>query len=292
MVQEEHGGRAAVILVTGSGLLGSDVIRVLRKEHDVVGTFNSKPKDGAVRLDITDRGDSIRAVGELKPEYVVHTAAQTNVDYCEDHADEAMAVNDLGTKNVADAAMMAGSRVIYVSTDFVFDGARGMYREDDPVNPISVYASSKLRGEFHVKKLEGHAIARTSVVYGNARQNFVSWVKGSLEKGQAIRVVTDQYNSPTLSYDCAEAIAAIVRHGATGTYHTAGSERISRYDFAKKIARFYGLDEGLIEPVTSDTLKQKARRPMDSSLDVRKISQYHRMLNIMDGLKKMEETRL
>jgi dTDP-4-dehydrorhamnose reductase len=280
-----------LILVTGSGLLGSDVIRVLRKEHEVTGTFNSHPKEGAIRLDIADRGATIEAIGELKPEYVVHTAALTNVDYCEDHPDEAAAINDKGTKNVADAARMAGARMVYVSTDFVFDGARGMYREEDPVNPISVYAYSKLLGEYHVKELKGHVIARTSVVYGNARQNFVTWVRDSLAKKQTIKVVTDQYNSPTLSYDCALALAALIKHGAEGTYHTAGGERISRYDFAVKIARFYRLDAGLIEPVTSDTLKQKAKRPADSSLDVSKVSKYHRMLDIMDGLKKMEDVR-
>jgi len=217
-----------LILVTGSGLLGSDVIRVLRKEHEVTGTFSAHPKEGAVRLDVTDRGATIETVGELRPEHVVHTAALTNVDYCEDHEEEAMAVNGQGTKNVADAARMAGARVVYVSTDFVFDGSKGMYREEDPVNPISVYAYSKLMGEYHVKELKGHVIARTSVVYGNARQNFVTWVRDSLAKGQAIKVVTDQYNSPTLSYDCALAIAALIKNGAEGTYHTAGGERISR----------------------------------------------------------------
>jgi dTDP-4-dehydrorhamnose reductase len=278
------------ILVTGSGLLGMDLINVLRKNTiEVIGTYNSRPKKGMVHLDITDRENTIGVIGGLKPEVIVHTAALTNVDYCEDHADEAMAANDRGTKNVVDAARMAGSRVIYISTDFVFDGTRGMYREDDRVNPTSVYAYSKLMGEYHVQELTGSAIARTSVVYGNARQNYVSWVKDSLEKGQRIRVVTDQYNSPTLSYDCAEAIAALIEHGATGVYHTAGGERISRYEFARKIARFHCLDEGLIEPISSDALKQKAKRPMDSSLDVSKVGAYHRMLNIIDGLKKMEE---
>lgn len=203
-----------------------------------------------------------------------------------------MAVNGQGTGNVADAARLAGARLVYVSTDFVFDGARGMYREGDPVSPISVYARSKLMGECLAGELPGSAIARTSVVYGSARQNFVSWVRDSLAKKQAIRVVTDQYNSPTLSYDCAEAIEAMIRNDAEGIYHVAGSERISRFAFAEKIARFYGLDGGLIEPVETATLGQKARRPTDSSLDVRKIGRYHRMLNVMDGLRKMEEVRL
>jgi dTDP-4-dehydrorhamnose reductase len=281
-----------LIFVTGSGLLGSEVIRVLRGEHEVTGTFNSTPREGAVRLDIADRGETIRTIGELRPSHVVHTAALTNVDYCEDHPDEAMAVNDLGTRNVVDACRMAGARIVHVSTDFVFDGTKGMYREDDPVNPISVYADSKLRGECHVMKLNGFAIARTSVVYGTARQNFVSWVRDSLAKGQTIRVVTDQYNSPTLASDCAEAIAALIKNNAEGIYHTAGSERISRFDFAKKIANFYGLNEGLIEPISSATLSQKAKRPMDSSLDVGKVSRYHKMLNVIDGLKNMEETRV
>ncbi len=280
-----------MILVTGSGLLGSDVIRVLRTGHEVVGTYNTTPREGMIRLDITDREDTIRSIGRLKPEYIVHTAALTNVDYCEDHEEEAMAVNGEGTKNVVDAARLAGSRVVYVSTDYVFDGSKGMYREDDEAHPISVYARSKLMGELHVQEMEDFIIARTSVVYGSARQNFVSWVRDSLKKGQRIKVVTDQFNSPTLSYDCAEAIAALIGRGASGIFHTAGGERISRYGFARKIARFYGLDEGLIEPVPTSALGQRARRPMDSSLDVRKISSYHRMLNIMDGLRKMEEMR-
>jgi dTDP-4-dehydrorhamnose reductase len=281
-----------VILVTGGGLLGSEVIRVLGKEHDVVGTYNSRPRAGAMCLDVTDRDGTIRAVGELRPKVIVHTAALTNVDYCEDHEEEAMAANGLGTRNIVDAARATGSRVVYVSTDFVFDGSKGMYREDDEVCPMSAYARSKLMGELHVKKLNGSVIARTSVIYGNARQNFVSWVKDSLAKSQAIKVVTDQYNSPTLSYDCAEAIAALVKNNASGIYHAAGGERISRYEFARKIAAFYGLDDCLIEPITSEALSQKAKRPRDSSLDVSKISSYHTMLNIMDGLKKMEEVRV
>lgn len=279
-----------MILVTGSGLLGSEVINVLRKEHgDVTGTYNSKPKEGAIRLDITDRDATIGSIARLKPDVIVHTAAQTNVDYCEDHRKEAMAANAYGTKNIVDAARMVDAKVIYVSTDFVFDGMKGMYMEDDPVDPLSYYAYSKLIGEYYVKDLERSVIARASVVYGNARLNYVSWVKGSLEKGQKISVVTDQYNSPTLSVDCAEAIAALIKHDAHGIYHTAGGERISRFEFARKIASYYGLDDSLILPVSSDALDQKAKRPMDSSLNVAKVSAYHKMLNIFDGLKKMDK---
>ena len=277
-----------MLLVTGSGLLGSEVIKTLLHDHgEVVGTSHSKPKPGAVPLDLTDREGTIEAIVRLKPEIIVHTAAMTNVDYCEDHRTEAMAANAYGTKNIVDAANKINAKMIYVSTDFVFDGRKGMYREDDPVEPISHYACSKLIGEYYVKDLHSYIIARTSVIYGNARQNYVSWVKGSLENAQKIRVVTDQYNSPTLSVDGAEAISALIKHDADGIYHVAGGERISRYEFARKIASYYGLDDGLIEPVATEALNQKARRPMDSSLDVSKVGRYHKMLNIIDGLKKM-----
>jgi dTDP-4-dehydrorhamnose reductase len=280
-----------MILVTGSGLLGEEVMKALRRDYEVAGTYNSRPKPGTVRLDVTDREGTISTIEGLKPEAVVHTAAMTDVDYCEGHPAEALAANATGTKNVVDAARRAGSRLVYVSTDYVFDGARGMYREDDPVNPLSVYALTKLLGEYYVKDLPGFLIARTSVVYGNARQNFVSWVRDSLRQGREVSIVTDQYASPTLAVDCAEAISALLKGGASGVYHAAGGERISRYEFARKVAGFYGLGEGLIKPVATEALGQKARRPADSSLDVGKISSYHRMLDVMGGLKKMEEVR-
>lgn len=281
-----------MILITGSGLLGKDMISVLRRDlGEAVGTYNSRQKEGAIRLDVTDREGTIRSIARLGPDVIVHTAAQANVDYCEDHREEALAVNAYGTRNIVDAARASGSKVVYISTDFVFDGAKGMYREDDAVNPVSVYAYSKLLGEYYVKDCPGYIIARTSVVYGDARQSFVSWVRDSLAAGQKIRVFTDQFNSPTFSIDCAEAVSALIRGGAAGIFHTAGGERISRYEFARKIAAFYGLDGGLIEPITTGMLSQKARRPADSSLDVGKVCAYHKMLNIMDGLKKMEESR-
>lgn len=280
-----------MILVTGSGLLGAEVISVLGREFEVVGTYNSKPKDRAVRLDISDRSGVFEAVGKAMPSVIVHTAALTNVDYCEDHHDEAMAINALGTKNVADAAKKFNAKMIYVSTDFVFDGRGSMYREDDPVNPISYYAYTKLLGEYYVLGLDNYAIARTSVVYGNARQNFVTWVRDSLKAGNTIKVVNDQFNTPTLSVDCAEAIRALLINDARGIYHTAGAERVSRYEFALKIARFYGLDESLIQPVTSDTLKQTARRPADSSLDTTKVGRFHKMLDVQKGLEKLEASR-
>ncbi len=282
-------GEVALILVTGGGLLGSEVIQVLGRECEVASTFNSHPREGAVRLDVTDRDATIRAIARLKPDVIVHTAAMTNVDYCEEHRREALAANARGTKNVADAALMAGSKLVYVSTDYVFDGERGEYREDDEVNPLSYYAYTKLLGEYYVKDNPGYVIARTSVVYGNARQNFVSWVRDSLRQGRQVMIYTDQYASPTLAHDCALAIEALIKNDASGIYHAAGGERISRHEFARKIAAFYGLDDKLIEPVTAEAMPQKARRPRDSSLDVRKISAYHRMLNVMEGLKKMEE---
>jgi dTDP-4-dehydrorhamnose reductase len=278
-----------LIFVIGSGLLGSEVIKAFRAGgYEVTGTYNSKPKDGAVRVDISDRVSVAGAIKTLEPEAVIHTAALTNVDYCEDHRQESMEVNATGTRNVAEACRYSGAKLVYVSTDFVFNGEKGMYREDDPVDPLSVYAYTKLLGEYYTRGLEDSVIARTSVVYGNERQNFVSWVRDSLKAGTKIKVVTDQFNSPTFSTDCAEALLALIKENASGTFHTAGSERLSRYEFARKIADHYGADASLIEPVDSTAFKQKAKRPMDSSLDVSKVSKYHKMLDIIDGLKRMD----
>lgn len=280
-----------MILVIGSGLLGTDLITVLHREFgEVTGTYNTKPKPNSIHLNITDRDECFKAIRQLKPEVIIHSAALTNVDYCEDHKEEAILTNANGTKNIVDAAKKNNAKVVYVSTDFVFDGKKGMYKEDDPVNPISVYAYSKLLGEYYTLGVPGNVITRTSVIYGNARQNYVSWVRDSLKAGTKIKIVTDQFNSPTLSIDLAEAIAALTKSNATGIYHTAGGERISRFDFAKKIAKYYGLDDSPIEAVTSDTLNQKAKRPMDSSLDVSKVSKYHKMADINTGLEIMEES--
>lgn len=277
------------LLVIGGGLLGRAVAKASRKCFRTAVTYNSNPLQvegcATYQMDITGSVDLIR---RLKPQCIVLTAALTNVDACEADRIAAWKANALGPKNVALAARDIGAKLIHVSTDYVFDGERGMYREDDPTSPINYYGESKLAGESAVQEtLVDYAIARTSVLYGwnPLRLNFVTWAVQQMKLGAMINIVNDQYNSPTLSSNLAEMILSL--RDETGIFHTAGSERINRYDFALKIARAFGLDESLVNPITSDRLSWKARRPKDSSLDISSVSRFTKPLNVDEGLKAM-----
>jgi dTDP-4-dehydrorhamnose reductase len=277
------------LLVIGGGLLGRAVASVSRKRFRTAVTYNSHllEVEGCMtyQMDMTESVDLIRS---LKPQYIVLTAAMTNVDGCEIDRPGAWNANAVGPKNVALAARDIGAKLIYVSTDYVFDGERGMYHEDDPTCPINYYGESKLAGESFVQEtLDDYAIVRTSVLYGwnPVRLNFVTWAVQELKRGNKINIVNDQYNSPTLSSNLAEMILSL--KDETGIFHTAGSERINRYDFSLQIARAFKLDESLVIPITSDALSWKARRPKDSSLDVSLVSKISKPLNVKEGLKSM-----
>jgi dTDP-4-dehydrorhamnose reductase len=280
-------------IVTGTGLLGSRLVPLLEAKGLKslgVDKVSYPGTEFEVKLvDITDI-DSISGVIEGEgPEVIFHTAALTNVDGNEKDPELAHKVNVVGTRNIALAAKKVGARVIAVSTDFVFDGEKGMYKETDEPNPISVYGKTKLEGEQELAKVGvEHAILRTSVLYGSYRTtfNFVTWIIDSLKEGKEVRIVTDQYNSPTLADDLARALYRVHETGKMDLFHAGGGERINRYELAKKIAEVMGLDGSLITPVTSEEFDFKAKRPPDSSLDVSKLADevHHRMVDIYTGL--------
>jgi dTDP-4-dehydrorhamnose reductase len=277
------------LLVIGGGLLGRGVASASRERFRTAVTYNSHPLQvegcATYQMDMTKSVDLIPC---LKPQYIVLTAAMTNVDACEADRLAAWKANALGPKNVASAAKDTGSKLIYVSTDYVFDGERGMYREDDQTSPINYYGESKLAGERFVREIcPDSLIARTSVLYGQnpVRQNFVTWAVDEMKKGNRINIVNDQYTSPTLSSNLADMILGI--RDQAGVFHTCGSERINRYDFTIKIAKAFSLDESLVNPITSNQLSWKAWRPMDSSLDTSKVSRFAKPLNVKEGLNAM-----
>jgi dTDP-4-dehydrorhamnose reductase len=277
------------LLAIGGGLLGRAVANASRKRFRTAVTYNSHPLlvEGCATYQM-DMTRSVNLIRSLKPQYIVLTAAMTNVDVCEAVRVAAWKANALGPKNVASAAKDIGSKLIYVSTDYVFDGEHGMYREEDQTSPINYYGESKLAGERFVHEIcPGSVIARTSVLYGHnpVRQNFVTWAVDEMKKGNRINIVNDQYTSPTLSSNLADMILCI--RDQTGVFHTSGSERINRYDFTIKIARAFCLDESLVNPITSKQLSWKARRPMDSSLNTSKVSRFAKPLNVEEGLNAM-----
>jgi len=253
--------------------MGSKTAQIaLARGHEVFsGYAHSEPMFGqAVSFNLEDNKGIYDLMERIKPEVIIHSAALTDVDLCEREKDLAYRTNVEGTKTLAQAAEKAGSFLIYISTDYIFDGSRGMYREDDRADPVNYYGYTKLQGEQFCRG----CIARTCVTYGSrpasGKVNFALWLINSLKSGQNIRVVRDQFITPTLNTNLARMVLEIADKRLYGVYHLAGATRISRYDFALELARKFDLDHSLILPSRMKDLKWTARRPMDSSLDTSK----------------------
>jgi len=267
------------VLVTGStGLLGSKLVESFTaKGHEVYSGYNKhKPRIGfPVKLDITDEVEVKKIFKNVKPEVVVHAAALTNVDECESNKELAWETNVSATKSIAQQSQKHNALLIYVSSDYVFDGLKGLYEEEDEPNPINHYGLTKLEGEKQVSKIAGQfCIVRPSVIYGaepaSGKENFALWILENLKKGKPVNVVEDQWNSPTLNTNLAGMILEVAEKKLTGVYHLAGAARVSRYEFAKLIAQTFDLDQELIKPISLKELSWIARRPVDSSLNVSK----------------------
>jgi len=268
------------VLVTGSaGLIGRQVVKdLLENGFYVYSCYNAeKPEFGvAMHLDITKKDEVTNIMHTTKPDVVIHLAAMTNVDLCEDQKDTATLINTKSTEFLALEAIKQNSFFIYMSTDYVFDGKKGMRKETDIPYPLNFYGKTKLDGENILKKLTiPHAIIRTSTPFGihPKKTSFPSWVKESLESNRQIPVLVDQFTSPTFVPNLSKMMIEIAKKQITGTIHLAGATRISRYEFAKKIAESLGLDKTLLKPTKIKEINWKARRPEDSSLDVSKANE-------------------
>ncbi|WP_303235966.1 dTDP-4-dehydrorhamnose reductase [Methanosphaera cuniculi] len=280
----------------GSGLLGERLATVADPDDELILSHNSNKTPDTVKCDITNHDETYETIMKYDPDVIIHAAAMTNVDLCEDEIDQAYKINADATGNLAKIADENNMKIIYVSTDFVFDGKKGNYKEDDATNPLGIYAKSKYDGEVQLKQnTDNYAIGRVSVLYGwHQRSNFTTWVIDELRKGNSINIVTDQINSPTYADNAAEALFKLAKSDKTGVYHTAGNDLISRYDFTLKIAEAFNLDSDLINPITSDKFVQKAPRPRDSSLNVKKIEDEldFRMETCCESLKRMADDEL
>jgi dTDP-4-dehydrorhamnose reductase len=276
------------VLVTGaSGLLGNALLREASQRSIIaVAAYNTHPLKSGLQMDITEEAQVHATIRRVAPDYVIHTAAFTDVDACETEPRCAWDVNALGTKNVAEACEKHDARLIYISTDYVFDGEEGPYSEEAATHPINVYGESKLAGERFTLDSSVNAVARVCVLYGPDKPNFVTWVINSLRSHTPINVVTDQYNTPTYVGDCARALLRMCELGITGVYHVSGREQLNRYAFACAIADVFALNKKLINETTTDTLQQRARRPMNSSLRVGRAERSlgMRFANVHEGL--------
>jgi dTDP-4-dehydrorhamnose reductase len=285
------------LVITGaSGLLGSKIVELGIVGFDVIPIYNTKLlHSNSLKLDITDTAEVSALINRIKPTVVVHTAAQTNVDKCEREKEQAWTTNVEGTRNIAEATQKLHAKLIFISTDYVFDGERGLYIERDKPNPVNHYGLTKLESENQVSNYcDNYAILRTSVLYGwhPWKRNFANWVIDKLRLRKEIAVVEDQYNTPTLADNLAEIVIEIIEKDLQGVYHSSGKERANRYVFAQQIAKTFGLKSDLIKPVKMNQMADwTAKRPKDSSLKTNKIQKQLKTkpLNIFDGLNKMRE---
>lgn len=250
------------ILVTGAaGMLGSDLVDRLTGRHEVVGVTRNE-------FDILDELQVRAFLIEARPDWVIHSAAFTNVDGCEKEPDKAYRVNGEGPGNVARACWHVGARMAQVSTDYVYDGTKGEpYVEDDPVAPLNVYGRSKLMGEGEVLKVLPDAlIVRTSWLFGRRGPNFVEAILGQVGKRDELTVVDDQVGSPTYTPDLADGIVRLVEAGAPGVVHLSNEGTCSWYDYAKKIFELAEVSGISVKPITTEQLGRPAVRPKYSVL--------------------------
>ncbi|GAB3708607.1 dTDP-4-dehydrorhamnose reductase [Spirosoma flavus] len=263
------------ILITGAnGLLGQKLVDLLTKQPDIdlIATARGDNRlpytDGYTyrSMDITDRQQVLDVIGDVAPDAVIHGAAMTDVDKCETQKDACWAQNVHAVEYIVEACRNTGAFLVHVSTDFIFDGSAGPYDETAEPNPISFYGWSKQAGESVVRHSDiKWAIARTVLVYGIAhdmsRSNIILWVKKSLEDGKNIKVVTDQWRSPTLAEDLAMGCYLIADKQAEGIFNISGKEVLTPYEMAIKTADYFSLDKSLIAQADASTFTQVARRP-------------------------------
>ena len=259
-----------LILVTGAnGLVGQVLTKTLRERgHDVLATGRGQARSPGrySEMDFTDATQVRRLFEALHPSVVVHSGAMTQVDPCELNPAECRHVNVSGTKNLLEAARSHGATFVFLSTDFIFDGRSGPYAEDDAPNPLNVYGRSKLDAETTVKTSGlSWTIVRTVLVYGNpvtgTRSNLITWTRDNLAAGKSIKVVSDQWRTPTYVEDLALGIALAIEKEARGVYHISGRDFLTPYEMAMDTAEALGLDKSLIERVDASTFTQAGKRP-------------------------------
>jgi dTDP-4-dehydrorhamnose reductase len=265
-------------LVTGSaGLVGQQVVKYLSKSNQVFSCYNeSKPEYGdSVKMDLKNYEMISSVLTEIKPDVVIHLGAMTGVDICEKEKTAASEINTKATEIIAKECSKLNSFLVYVSTDYVFDGNFGMYKEDDVANPLGFYGKSKLEGEKAVQNFSTNwCIARTSTPFGlhPTKKSFPMWVIENLQKQKQIDVLIDQFTSPTYIPNLSRMLIEISERRITGIIHVAGASKISRYQMASMVSDKLNLDGTLLKQISMNKMKWVAQRPKDSSLDVSRAS--------------------
>ncbi|MBI5249330.1 MAG: dTDP-4-dehydrorhamnose reductase [Desulfomonile tiedjei] len=258
-----------LLLVGYKGMLGTELMRILTES----GTW-TVPVD-VDEMDVTSSEAVIETFANHRPSIVINASAFTDVDGCESKADAAHRVNALGPENLARAAADNGSVLVHVSTDYVFDGTKGIpYKEDDSMNPLGVYGQSKADGEKRVREIipENHCIVRTQWLYGLHGKNFVDTIMRLAQSNDVLRIVNDQYGSPTYAPDLADALVKLVGMRGRGTFHVTNSGLTTWCDFARRIVERSSRRKVVVESMSTEELQRPAPRPLYGSIKVAKPS--------------------
>ncbi|MEI9476446.1 MAG: SDR family oxidoreductase [Deltaproteobacteria bacterium] len=271
-----------MIIVTGaSGLLGASLIRHLQETgREFVGLYHHFSLRAlgvnSFRINLMDHGQVKDLVTRLRPRWVIHCAAFTNVDWCEENSAEAYQMNTQVTRELARWTRQVGAGLLYVSTDSVFDGIRGDYGEEDQPAPLNVYARSKLAGEKAVQEEGDHTLTVRTNIYGwniQEKQSLAEWILERLETGQSFLSFTNVFFTPILVNDLSEILLGMIDRQLNGLYHVAGSQACSKYEFALELAELFGLEKDLVQAASLADSTLKAPRPRNTSLRSTKVSQ-------------------
>jgi len=281
-----------MILITGCNPLGCRLVDALSAELAKGACDHNCPEipRGWLTYDATSQESIARLVEEQRPSVIILTEEIDNLSYCQEHRKDAMEINTRAVRFFTEAAIKIGARVVYRSTAFVFDGRKpgGLYAETDKVNPINVYGETKLMGEVHVDKVPGFLIVRLGELYGAYEDNFASYVRDMMKCEEKVDFARDMYFSPIHIDDAVSAIRMLTVNKMAGFYNVAGPERIVHYDFGRRIAAEFGISEDFAIPKNAGDLGLTVPMPMDTSLDIAKLSPMMKIRGIDEGLAAMK----
>ena len=268
------------LLITGaSGLLGSNLAYCLRDDYEIYGLYHTHAiemdKVSARKCDLRIKSEIEKIIHDLSPDIVIHCAAQTNVDSCEDQPDQAEQLNVRVVRNIVESLSGGSSKLIHISTDMVYDGINGNFSEDDPTGPMNVYARSKVDGEKEALKAQGALVLRTNFFGWNIyeKESLGEWVINSLSSHKEIKGFTDARFSSIYTFDLAGLMDKAIRENLFGIYNLGSGSSLSKYDFAMAIADELNFNTGLIVPTSIDNFNFKAKRSRDLSLNISKLEE-------------------
>lgn len=267
------------VLITGAnGLLGQKLVIHFSKWYEVLSTDLQPESFIPIKhfqytpLDVTNFALVDELLTDFAPDLIINAAAYTDVDGCEENKELAWQVNVEAVRNLADYCKRSKIKLVHYSTDYIFDGLNGPYAEDARPNPLSYYGQTKLLSEEIIQESGvEYLLIRSNVLFGTGervKDNFFLWMIKKFKAGQPFGVVDDQFNNPTLAENLALATLEAVERNLKGVINLAGSEYLSRYDFALKVADIFGFDSTLVSPIKTESLEQKASRPMKGGLKI------------------------